>query len=257
MRKLLFILLVIGIVAVFFIGRGVRAKSREYIVQPGDTLAEIAARYGVTVDDLVALNRDRYPSLVERPDRIEVGWRLRVPEREQGIALTHVQEQAGRVVAYIDALAMTATAPEPEPTPTPRYHRLPRYNPRYVPQPDPEVVAREIFEETNKERTKRGLAPLVWDEELAEIARWRVQDMVRRNYYSHYDPQTTEPLIAKRCAACGENLDGEYIATGRRFVNAWLNSPGHRANMLNPRWTAIGVGVAKRGSLYIAIQVFR
>ena len=255
MKKFLFLVLVIGIVVVLFARGNVKASPGEYVVQPGDTLAEIAARYGVTVDDLVALNRDRYPSLVERPDRIEVGWRLRVPVKGEKRVLAEARERAEQVAAYIDALAVTAVAPEPMPTPTVDpfsvryyYYRHPR---------DLEVVAREIFEITNEERTKRGLAPLAWDEDLAEIARWRVQDMVERNYYSHYDPKTGEPLWLKRCATCSENADIEYIPTGRTFVNAWLNSPGHRANMLNPQWTAIGVGVARRGTLYIGVQVFR
>ncbi len=79
-----FIILVVVALAVLF-ARGpyseVGGGPGEYVVRSGDTLAEIATRYGVTVGDLVALNRDRYPILVERPDIIEVGWRLRVPGR--------------------------------------------------------------------------------------------------------------------------------------------------------------------------------
>lgn len=229
--------------------------STEYVVQPGDTLAGIAARYGVTVDELVALNRDRYPSLAERPDLIRPGWELRVPARRPDASPADVREKAEQLVAYIDALALTATAPEPEPTPTPDFIAVTYY---YYQHPrDPEIVAREIFELTNAERVKRGLKPLVWDDELAQIARWRVQDMVERGYYSHYDPQTGELLFAKRCATCGENLAEGYVPTGRAFVDMWLGSPGHRANMLDPQWTAIGVGVARRRATYVAVQVFR
>ncbi len=255
MKKGFVLVLVLIVTMVFFTHNVPDTGPNEYVVQPGDTLAEIAARHGVTVDDLVAMNRDPYPSLVEHPERIEVGWRLRVPGKGQGLAVADVQEKAGRVAAYVDALAMTAVAPEPEPTPTPDsfgvryyYYRHPR---------DPQVVAREIFDLTNKERTKRGLAPLAWDRDLVEIARWRVQDMVKRNYYSHYDPETGRLLVRERCNGCGENLAGRYIPTGQAFVNAWMNSSGHRANILNPRYTAIGVGVARRGTLYIAVQVFR
>ena len=117
MKKLLVIILVIGMVAVLFTRGNAKASPGEYVVQPGDTLAEIAVRYGVTVDDLVALNRDRYPGLAVRPDLIEVGWHLRVPGR--GDVAAQAREKAEQVLAYVDALAMTAVADEPTPTPTP------------------------------------------------------------------------------------------------------------------------------------------
>ena len=251
-----FIILVVVALAVLF-ARGpyseVGGGPGEYVVRPGDTLAEIAARYGVTVDDLVALNRDRYPSLVERPDRIEVGWRLRVPGRGERGALAEVREKAERAAAHINALAATAVAPgQQQPTPAPKVLSV-EINDH---SNDPREIERRIFELTNRVRAEHGLAPLRWDEELAEIARWRAEDMVKRGYFSHYDPVDGTMLFLTRCSSCSENI-ATGIPSGSSFVATWLGSPGHRANMLNPRWTAIGVGVEVTGFHAIGVQVFR
>ena len=253
MKKFLFLVLVIGIVVVLFARGNVKASPGEYVVQPGDTLAEIAARYGVTVDDLVALNRDCYPSLVERPDRIEVGWRLRVPVKGEKRVLAEVRERAEQVAAYIDALAVTAVAPKQK-QPTPVVKVLPIGINDH--SNDPREIERPIFELTNRARAEHGLAPLKWDEELVEIARWRAADMVKRGYFSHYDPVDGTTLVLTRCPSCGENI-ATNIPSGSSFVDSWLGSPGHRANILNPRVTAIGVGVALKGTYAIGVQVFR
>ena len=220
MRKLFFIVLIVSAIGVFFTRGGVKAGLREYVVQPGDTLAEIAARYGTTVEELVTLNRDRYPSLVERPDLIEVGWRLRVK---------------GRIW-------------QPAPTPTRRAQVKviggQQDNPYTL--PDPRVLEEQIIVATNEVRAVHGLPPLERDEELMAIARWRAEDMIRRGYFSHNDPVTGELLVRTRCRGCGENLhQGGVILHGRGPVSSWMNSPGHRANILNPHIRYIGVGVGE------------
>ncbi len=189
MRKLLFVILVIGVAVVLFMRGHVKASPGEYVVRPGDTLAEIAARHGITVSDLVALNRDRYPSLVERPDIIEVGWRLRVPGRVERRVLAEAREKAEQVAAHIDIPAVTRVVPKQK-RPTPVVKVLPIGINDH--SNDPREIERRIFELTNQVRAEHGVAPLRWDEELAEIARWRAEDMVKRGYFSHNDPVETE-----------------------------------------------------------------
>ena len=231
------LLLALVLVAAFVLLRG--GDGTTYMVRPGDTLAEIAMRHGTTVETLVAMNRDRYPSLAERPDRIEVGWVLRVPGEGEGVALADVREKAGEVVAYVDALAMTATAEEPTPTPTPE---------PYVGPAQVDAWRKEVIRLANVERAKVGAPPLVEDPRLNEIAEARVRDMVERGYYSHYDPETGEALAHKLCGlSCSEiaNLfSPSYKATPSNAINAWMNSPKHREALQNPGYQRVGAAIA-------------
>ncbi len=222
-----------------------------YTVRPGDTLAEIAARYGTTVERLVELNRDRYPSLVDHPETIEVGWRLRVPG--SGDAAVEAREKAEKVVAYVDALATTAVAEEPTPTATP------------VPFSDPAQVdawRKEVIRLANVERAKVGAPPLVEDPRLDEIAEARVRDMVERHYYSHYDPETGEYLAGKMCGTyCAEigMLHGPVVIPSKA-IRGWMGSPGHRAHLLGKQYhragAAIAIGTVRRdGRLYRDVAV--
>ncbi|UOZ06936.1 CAP domain-containing protein [Amycolatopsis sp. WQ 127309] len=98
----------------------------------------------------------------------------------------------------------------------------------------------------NAIRTKSGLPPLRTDERLRAAARGHSKDMARRDFCAHVDPDGRAP--ADRMRAAGHpRPGGENVARGqedpRTVVQAWLDSPGHRANLLNAEFTTIGVGV--------------
>lgn len=119
-------------------------------------------------------------------------------------------------------------------------------------------VEKEIFRLTNLERTKRGIDPLIWDEDLAYSARYHAADMSYDNYFEHesYDRVDGELIYVcdthERTEAfsgywCGENIiGGTYFEidhnTARYMVESWMDSPGHKENILNPGFTHIGVG---------------
>jgi uncharacterized protein YkwD len=109
-------------------------------------------------------------------------------------------------------------------------------------------VAREVIALTNAERAGAGLAPLAPDMRLTAAAQGHSDDMVTRDFYSHTTPEGREPWDRAASAGCAHRGIGENIACGQRtpaeVVLGWMNSPGHRANILKPDFTHIGIGYA-------------
>ncbi|MFB7293852.1 CAP domain-containing protein [Actinacidiphila glaucinigra] len=110
----------------------------------------------------------------------------------------------------------------------------------------------EVVAIVNRERFNRGLPRLRIDERLRASARAHSQDMAQRNYFAHRSPDGTTP--AERMRAWGHPQPGaENIAMGQPrpqvVMTAWMQSPGHRANILHPQLQSIGVGLyrAKAG----------
>lgn len=103
----------------------------------------------------------------------------------------------------------------------------------------------------NQERAKAGCQPLTADSRLATAARLHSQDMADRNYFDHTTPDGV--TFDKRITNAGYNWSnaGENIAKGQKdaasVMQSWMNSPGHRANILNCKFKNIGVGLAYDG----------
>ncbi|AIF42510.1 CAP domain-containing protein [Virgibacillus sp. SK37] len=110
----------------------------------------------------------------------------------------------------------------------------------------------EVFELTNQERTKNGLAPLKVDVELSKVAREKSRDMAANNYFSHNSPTYGSPFDMMKQFGITYRAAGENIAKGQRtpeeVVNAWMNSEGHRANILSSKYTHIGIGYVEQGN---------
>lgn len=140
-------------------------------------------------------------------------------------------------------------------------------------------IEEKIFEYTNKERTERGLSQLQYDTQLAEIAREHSQDMADNDFFSHINQRGEDPTdrasrhgypIRKVLGGgyysdgIAENIgmmpignvvgigfvanNGDSIAAAQ--VASWMDSPGHRSNILNPEFDRIGIGVAYNGEYY-------
>ncbi len=109
----------------------------------------------------------------------------------------------------------------------------------------------EVVELTNRERTRAGLPRLAVDPPLATAAQAYSADMAARAFYSHTSPEGTQPWDRAAAAGAARRSIGENIACGQRspaeVVDGWMNSPGHRANILKPDFTHIGVGFAGGG----------
>lgn len=113
---------------------------------------------------------------------------------------------------------------------------------------------KQVVDLVNKERAANGLAPLTLNEKLCGVARTKSQDMKDLGYFSHTSPTYGSPFDMMKSFGISYRTAGENIAMGQRtpeeVVNAWMNSPGHRANILNPSFTQIGVGYVANGNYW-------
>ncbi|MGB9812938.1 MAG: CAP domain-containing protein [Thermovenabulum sp.] len=102
----------------------------------------------------------------------------------------------------------------------------------------------------NKERVKAGLKPLEVDMRLVDISRKKSKDMIEKNYFSHISPTYGSPFDALKNAGISYRYAGENIAgapTVEKAHEALMNSPGHRANILNPNFNKVGIGIVDGG----------
>ncbi len=113
---------------------------------------------------------------------------------------------------------------------------------------------REVVRLVNIERQKAGLAPLKIDSKLCQIAKLKSEDMKKKGYFSHTSPTYGTPFDMLKQFNVTYKTAGENIAKGQKdakaVVDAWMNSPGHRKNILSKSFTHIGVGNVKGSSNY-------
>lgn len=119
---------------------------------------------------------------------------------------------------------------------------------------------KEVFDLINKQRTQNGLSALKLDTETLRVARIKAQDMVDNNYFSHNSPTYGTPFQMLNSFKISYKTAGENIAgnsSNSAAVTAWMNSSGHKANILNSSFNYTGIGVVK-GSKYgkIYVQLF-
>ncbi|MEL7565468.1 MAG: SafA/ExsA family spore coat assembly protein [Dehalobacterium sp.] len=114
----------------------------------------------------------------------------------------------------------------------------------------------EVIRLVNIERQKNGLTPLKANWELSRVARYKSKDMAEKNYFSHTSPTYGSPFKMMTDFGLTYSAAGENIAMGQKtpadVMKGWMNSSGHRANILNSTYTEIGVGLAvnKNGQNY-------
>ena len=119
----------------------------------------------------------------------------------------------------------------------------------------------EVVRLVNVERTKRGLSPLSHNWQLSRVARYKSEDMRKNGYFSHNSPTYGTPFQMIKSFGISYKTAGENIAKGQStptaVVNAWMNSSGHRANILNSAFTEIGVGYAPNGNYWTQMFIGR
>lgn len=112
----------------------------------------------------------------------------------------------------------------------------------------------QVVDLTNQERAKQGLPALKVDLELSKVAREKSLDMQKNNYFSHTSPTYGSPFDMMKQFGISYRAAGENIAKGQRtpqeVVNAWMNSSGHRQNILSKNFTHIGVGYVAEGNYW-------
>ena len=125
-----------------------------------------------------------------------------------------------------------------------------------IPRLDNKVSAyeAEVVRLVNEIRKENGLQPLTANWELARVARYKSQDMKDKGYFSHTSPTYGSPYQMIRAFGLSFRAAGENIAKGystpQAVVNGWMNSSGHRANILNASYKQIGVGYVAQGNYW-------
>lgn len=134
-------------------------------------------------------------------------------------------------------------------------------------EPDAQLIAKRIEELTNEARARKGLGPAVHVDYLERAATDHSREMIELGYFSHSSPSPDSATPKKRIILAGgwdtetgENIyrcsGGSADAIAQRAMDAWLASPGHYRNIMNPNYNSMGVGVVVRGNSYSITQDF-
>ncbi len=127
------------------------------------------------------------------------------------------------------------------------------------------ISENDLLAQTNQQRISNGLEPLTMNSQLADAARRKAADMFAKNYWAHFAPDgSTSPWQFIRSAGYDYQFAGENLAKGftdsGSIVNAWMNSPTHRENMLNGRYREVGFaivpGVLNGEDTVLVVQMF-
>lgn len=187
-------------------------------VQKGDTMYKIAKEYHVLFHELLKLNR-HYPNqnLIHPNDKIEL------PDGSTGAGTT--ESGTGDTNTSNDETADGQASEQ----------------------------AQAVLKIVNEERAKQGLKALVLDKQLNNVAQVKAEDMRNNNYFDHNSPTLGSPFDLMRNNGVSYRTAGENIAAGqqsaRDVMNSWMNSSGHRANILNANYTKLGVGFCTGGKM--------
>ena len=212
MKKTLFFLLSFTILAT---GLAMPAKAAHCDVQRGDSMWRIAKRYNVLFHDVLELNKHfKNPHLIHPKDEVEL------PDGSTGTST----DQSG--TGESDSQKSENTTAEM-------------------------TQAEAVLKLVNAERSKAGLQPLTLSDKLTNIAYTKAKDMADKGYFSHESPTYGSPFDMLKQFGVSYSYAGENIAAGQKtaeeVMNSWMNSSGHKANILNKNYTQIGVGFYRGG----------
>lgn len=179
------------------------------------------------------------------------------------VALTgHKDKKAANPSDQSTAGVSLAPAPAPANNPAPVSVSIKKTAPNLSQMPSSQIKSAEqqAFDLLNADRKANGLPALRLNGSLVVLAENYGQDMINRNYFSHYNPEGLSPFDRMRNYGINYRSAGENLAINNSVSaaeRAFMNSPGHRANILNSSYTEVGVGVSydSRGSVYV-VQEF-
>lgn len=191
------------------------ASAQHCDVQRGDSMWKIAKRYNVLFKDVLELNRHLHKdvNIIHPKDEVELpDGSTGESTNDSGTGDSDASESRGETESS-------------------------------------EAV--QILKLVNQERSKQGLSPLTLSEKLTSIANTKAKDMADKNYFSHQSPTYGSPFDMLKHFGVSYSYAGENIAAGQKtakeVMNSWMNSSGHRANILNKNYTQLGVGYVQGG----------
>lgn len=173
------------------------------------------------------------------------------------VPLRAISEAFGAVVEWLEeskTVVITVDQTQPEQgtdlTPSPQ----PEQSPDALPGLQETDFEKQVFQLVNQERAQRNLKPLTWNDQLAQVARAHSKDMSERNFMSHTNPDGLSPFDRMKNSGIRYTMAAENIAAGQptpeAVMEGWMNSPGHRENILNPDLTELGVGFYQGSGSY-------
>jgi len=195
-------------------------SSAQCTVQNGDSIWRIAERYNIPFYKMLELNRHLHnPHLIFPKDKIEM------PQYAEHGTGTRTDESS-----HSDDIPHGDSQPTDHETSS---------------------QAEAVLNLVNAERSKQGLKPLTLSEKLDNLATMKSQDMAEKGYFDHTSPTYGTPFQMLQDHGVHYRAAGENIAAGQKtpeeVMNAWMNSSGHRANILNANYTQLGVGYYQGG----------
>ncbi|MER6116610.1 sigma-70 family RNA polymerase sigma factor [Streptomyces sp. NPDC001743] len=145
------------------------------------------------------------------------------------------------------APASPSRKPKKSLPPAPKATAVPRVSGAPAAQAPPQSTAAQVVALVNKERGAAGCGPLTEDAQLTDAAQRHSDDMAARNFFEHSNPDGADPGERVTEAGYRWSTYGENIARGQQtpaaVMESWMNSPGHRANILNCAFEDIGIGI--------------
>lgn len=213
MKKTLFFLLS---TVVFVTGTAIPASAQHCDVQRGDSMWRIAKRYNVLFKEVLRLNQHySNPNMIHPKDEVEL------PNGSTGTS-SDKASNAG------DSAEGSSEERQAETT-----------------------QAEAVLKLVNAERQKAGLSPLKLSSKLTDIANVKAKDMAVKGYFSHESPTYGSPFDMLKQFGVSYSAAGENIAAGQKtaeeVMNSWMNSSGHKANILSKNYTELGVGFYRGG----------
>lgn len=127
-----------------------------------------------------------------------------------------------------------------------------------------DIQTEDLLKDTNRERTKNGLEPLVYNQQLSEAAKLKADHMFINNYWAHFSPKGDTPWEFIKQSGyeyeyAGENLAKNFLYS-QNVVDAWMKSPTHRENILRPEFSEVGFavenGVLQGEETTLVVQMF-
>ncbi len=262
-----------------------------YRVSEGENLDRIAFRSGCTVQELIEINNlnsctvtpGQALIIIQKKQIVHNPGKKTAEKKEDLLTELELVPESKPDIPSPESKAVSDPKPasrnDPKQKPDDLQNKEPNLaaeaEPEPEPDPDPDPVPKEkvdpnlskltsdeqnMFNLVNQARAQQGLKPLKIDMDLVKLARLKSQDMVDHDYFSHHSPTYGSPfdmmndagIIYKKAA---ENIAGNSSVKGAH--TSLMNSSGHRANILNPDFTHIGIGIVN-GSKYgkIFTQMF-
>ncbi len=231
-----------------------------YTVVPGDAMWKIAVKHGIGLNELLAANPE-----IKNPSFILPGQKINIPNKTNatshtvmsGETMWHIAKKYGiglnellkanPEIKNSSFILPGQTINIPDATSTPSVPSAPN---------DTRALETEVIRLVNTERARAGRPALAENSKLSDVARTKSKDFINNNYFAHNSPTYGTPFDMLRSFGITFTAAAENIASGHRnaaeVMNSWMNSSGHKANILNSTYNQIGVGVARdnNGNLF-------